>query len=136
MKWQVSWISFFLGMITGASLMLATITVAHGRDVGQWKDSPTKDWYQKLMQPDNPMSSCCGEADAYWCDVPRVKQDKSFCVITDNRVVEGRPHVEMGTEIEIPTHKYKWDSGNPTGHAIVFLSRGGAVFCYVQNDGV
>ena len=26
--------------------------------------------------------------------------------------------------------------GNPTGHAIVFLSYGGAVYCFVQNGGV
>jgi hypothetical protein len=25
-------------------------------------------WYAGLMQPDNPTASCCGKADAYWCD--------------------------------------------------------------------
>jgi hypothetical protein len=47
-----------------------------------------------------------------------------------------RPHVDVGTEIEIPNHKLKWDAGNPTEHSIVFLSRGGHVFCFVQNGGV
>ncbi len=44
-------------------------------------------------------------------------------------------HVEIGTEIEIPNHKLKWDRANPTGHGIVFLSRNGYVFCYVQPGG-
>jgi hypothetical protein len=34
----------------------------------------------------------------------------------------------------IPNHKLKWDAGNPTEHSIVFLSRGGHVFCFVQNE--
>ena len=48
----------------------------------------------------------------------------------------GRPHVDIGTEIEIPNNKLKWDKSNPTGHGIVFLSRSGYVFCYVQPGGV
>ena len=48
----------------------------------------------------------------------------------------GRPHVEIGTEIEIPDNKLKWDKSNPTGHGIVFLSRNRYVFCYVQPGGV
>ena len=47
--------------------------------------------------------------------------------ITDDRPDEplGRPHLDVGTEIEIPNKKLKWDKGNPTGHGIVFLSRAG-----------
>jgi hypothetical protein len=48
----------------------------------------------------------------------------------------GRPHVDIGTKIEIPNNKLKWDKSNPTGHGIVFLSRNGYVFCYVQPGGV
>ena len=61
-----------------------------------------------------------------------------FAPITDDRPDEprGRPHVAIGTEIEIPNNKLKWDKSNPTGHGIVFLSRGGYVFCYVQPGGV
>ena len=25
-------------------------------------------WYGSLMQPDAPLTSCCGLSDAYWCD--------------------------------------------------------------------
>ena len=35
-----------------------------------------------------------------------------------------------------PNNKLKWDRSNPTGHGIVFLSRAGYVFCYVQPGGV
>lgn len=95
-------------------------------------------WYATLMQPDNPKVSCCGKSDAYWCDTINVKDGKTFCTITDDRADEplGRPHVPMGTQIEIPNHKLKWDKGNPTGHAIVFLSVTGHVFCFVQAGGV
>jgi hypothetical protein len=47
-----------------------------------------------------------------------------------------RPHIDIGTEIEIPNNKLKWDKSNPTGHGVVFLSRAGYVFCYVQPGGV
>jgi hypothetical protein len=43
---------------------------AGGRDNGQWGDQPIylREWFQKLMQPDNPNMSCCGEADAFEAD--------------------------------------------------------------------
>ena len=46
------------------------IGVANARDLGQWEatDPEVRQWYQALMQPDNPAVSCCGEADAYWAD--------------------------------------------------------------------
>jgi len=44
--------------------------------------------------------------------------------------------VDVGTEIEIPNNKLKWDKSNPTGHGVVFLSREGYVYCYVQPGGV
>jgi hypothetical protein len=94
------------------------------------------EWYATLMQPDNPTSSCCGEADAYYCDDYYARDGKAYCKITDDRVVPGRPQVDVGTEIEIPDRKLKFDRGNPVGHAVVFLSSGGAVYCFVQNGGV
>jgi hypothetical protein len=93
-------------------------------------------WYAGLMQPDNPTASCCGKADGYWCDDYYAKDGKAFCKITDDRIVKGRPPIPVGTEIEIPPWKLKFDRGNPTGHSIVFLSSGGAVFCFVQAGGV
>jgi len=110
-----------------------------GRDLGQWGrvDPALRAWYEGLMQPDVPTASCCGEADAYFADEIHVRDGKTFAVITDTRSDEplGRPHVDSGTEIEIPNNKLKWDRGNPTGHGVVFMSRSRYVFCYVQPGG-
>jgi len=109
------------------------------RDLGQWEnqDHAVTEWYRSLMQPDIPEASCCGEADAYFCDEIHVRDEKTFCTITDDRPDEprGRPHIDIGTQIEIPPNKLKWDRANPTGHYIVFLSRAGYVFCFVQAGG-
>jgi hypothetical protein len=119
-----------VGCLTGA---------VKARDLGQWEavDPAIREWYQALMQPDVPTASCCGEADAYWADEVHVRDGKTYVIITDDRPDEprGRPHVDIGTEIEVPDNKLKWDKANPTGHGIVFLSRGGYVFCYVQPGG-
>ena len=120
------------GLILVALFTIAAVTFALAHD-----DDPSHDdWYMSLKQPDNPTSSCCGIADAYWCDTTHVKDGKTFCTITDDRIIAHRPPVPVGTEIEIPDWKLKWDRGNPTGHAVVFLSSGGAVYCYVQSGGV
>ncbi len=102
-------------------------------------DRPELDaWYKSLMMPDMPNIPCCGKADAYWCDKINVKDGKTFCTITDDRP-NGPLHrmpVPVGTVIEIPDHKLTWKYGNPTGHAIVFLSRQMSVYCFVQGGGV
>ena len=127
-------IILFLG-ICGCS-----IAELGARDLGQWEgaDPAIRQWYQSLMQPDIPTSSCCGEADAYWADEVHVRNGRTYVRVTDDRPDGplGRPHVEKGTEIEIPHNKLKWDRSNPTGHGIVFMSRTGYVFCYVQPGGV
>ena len=115
-------------------------TTASARDLGQWEagDPEIKQWYQALMQPDVPNASCCGEADAYWADEIHVRDGKTYATITDDRpdAPLKRPHVAVGTEIEVPNHKLKWDRSNPTGHAVIFLSRVGYVFCFVQGSGI
>jgi hypothetical protein len=109
------------------------------RDLGQWggSDPAIKKWYEGLMQPDVPTSSCCGEADAYWADEIHVRDGKTYAVVTDDRPDGplGRPHIDVGTEVEVPPNKLKWDKGNPVGHNIVFLSRQMYVFCFVQGGG-
>jgi len=121
--------------------------VAHGRDFGQWEneDPAIHQWYQKLMQPDNPSVSCCGEADAYWCDDPHYRRDHlgnvhNFCTISDDRPDEPRRrrHVDIGTEIEIPDNKMlKEGQGNPTGHGVVFMGpTGQLVYCYAFGGGL
>lgn len=136
-----------LQFAVGAILCLfAFCAPATAKDLGQWSqtDPLIHDWYQKLMQPDRPTASCCGTADAYFCDEIHVKDGHTSCAITDDRPDEprDRPHVPVGTVIDIPDSKLKWDEGNPTGHAVVFLGRNGGydikhyVFCFVQNGGV
>ncbi len=115
---------FWIGLNCGAAF-------AHDMDHPEYDG-----WFAELRQPDNPTASCCGKADAYWCDDYYAKDGKAFCKITDGRIVPHRPPVPVGTEIEIPEWKLKHDRGNPTGHAVVFLSSGGAVYCFVQGGGV
>lgn len=112
---------------------------AHGHDNGQWEasDPVIREWYRGLMRPDAPGASCCGVADAYWADEVHVRDGKTYATITDDRPDEplGRPHLPSGTEIEIPNDKLKWDRGNPTGHSVLFVSKGLFVWCFVQAGG-
>lgn len=128
----------FAAICLGACVLVVSIVQA--RDVGQWAESDpaTAQWFATLKQPDNPLISCCGEADAYWADEVEIEDGKVYAVITDDRDdgALSRQHVPVGTRILVPPHKYKWDRGNPTGHVVIFLSRNLDVFCYVQNGGV
>ncbi|HLH98044.1 MAG TPA: hypothetical protein VKW08_23300 [Xanthobacteraceae bacterium] len=103
------------------------------RDNGQWANSPVqiRQWFKGLMQPDNPYLSCCGEADAYEADTFEVNGDHYVAVITDGKGV-----IPNGTRIDVPNSKMKWDSGNPTGHGILFLSSSRQPLCYVTPGGV
>lgn len=120
--------------------VLLMSSTAYARDNGQWEntDPVIREWYRTLKMPDAPQVSCCGEADAYWADKIEVVDDKAYAIITDDRddAPLGRPHVDVGTRIEIPPHKLKWDRSNPTGHNIIFLGGGNNVFCFVQSTGI
>jgi hypothetical protein len=113
---------------------------AAARDLGQWEHQPTyvRQWFQKLMQPDNPVASCCGEADAYWADSFEVNDGRYVAIITDERPDGplGRPRREVGEKIVVPNNKIKWDEGNPTGHGVIFIGVGGQVYCYITPGGV
>ena len=120
--------------------LVVLVAPARARDGGQWDnvDPEVSEWFRTLMQPDQPGVSCCGDADAYWCDEIHVKNGETFCAITDDRddAPLHRPHIQVGTMIQIPPNKIKWDRGNPTGHAVVFLSSARYVYCFVQNGGI
>lgn len=131
-KWASFWLVVAVGCMIAAWLFLASVRPALAHD----RDTEHDGWYASLMQPDNPTASCCGVADAYWCDDISVEGGKTFCKITDDQEIGGRPKLPLGTKIEIPDRKLKWDKGNPVGHAVVFLSAGGAVYCFVQAGGV
>src|SRR5713226_2200063 len=68
------------------------------------------EWYQSLMQPDAPNSSCCGEADAYWVEGVHCRCGTTYAVMTDDRPAEmsSLPHVAAGTEVDVPISKRKW----------------------------
>jgi hypothetical protein len=114
-------------------LLLFAASPAAARDNGQWADHPAylRQWFQKLMQPDNPVMSCCGEADAFEADSFEVRGDQYVAIITNGKGV-----IPEGTKIPVPNNKMKWDDGNPTGHGIIFIGNGGQVYCYVAPGGV
>jgi hypothetical protein len=114
-------------------LFLLFTLPAIARDLGQWDNKPiaVRQWFQSLMQPDNPYVSCCGEADAFEADTFEVSGGQYVAVITNGKGV-----IPDGTRIPVPNEKLKWDSGNPTGHGIIFMGSGGQVYCYVTPGGV
>lgn len=115
---------------------------AGARDLAQWEDADpaNRSWFARQMQPDNPLTSCCGESDAYFADSHEVKDGKVYAIITDTRPDGplGRPHIPPGTRVFVPDHKFK-DSRrdpNPDGHGVVFVSSSGNVFCFIAPGGV
>lgn len=136
--WWALGVAVLLFALIGGVALLASSARAH--DSGQWEaaDPAIRQWYQTLMRPDAPSSSCCGEADAYWADDIHVRDGKTYATITDDRADEplGRPHIDSGTVIEIPTEKLKWDRSNPTGHGVLFVSKGLYAWCFVQSSGI
>ena len=126
-----------LGIILALTLLAFP---AAARDLGQWGNQAPEvsKWFRSLMQPDSPMMSCCGEADAYWADSFGVDEDRYVAIITDEREdwPLRRPHRKPGERIVIPNNKIKWDQGNPTGHGIIFIGAAGQIYCYVPPGGV
>lgn len=113
---------------------------ALARDAGQWDDATPADvriWFKTLMQPDNPMVSCCGEGDAWHADSFEVSGDQYVAIITDTRddVPLIRRHIEPGTKFIVPNSKLKIDAGNPTGHGVIFIGGAGNVLCYIAPGG-
>lgn len=131
-----------LGVVLGllGGLLLGSVRGAKAKDAGQWENSDpgVHEWYRSLMRPDAPASSCCSIADAYYADEVHVKDGKVYATITDDRPDEplGRPHIDVGTAVEIPPEKLKFDRGNPTGHNILFVSKGLYTWCFVQSSGI
>jgi hypothetical protein len=105
----------------------------HARDNGQWGAKPTNvhAWFESLTQPDNPIASCCGEADAHEADAFEVEGNHYVAIITN-----GHSDFPTGARISVPNYKMKWDSGNPTGHGIIFIGSDASVLCYVPPGGV
>src|SRR5258708_36792694 len=107
------------------------MSVANARDLGQWElvNPEVREWYEALMQPDNPAASCCGEADAYWADSFEVQGGKYVAIITDDRPDKPRhrPHRVVGQVVGIPNHKIKFNAGKPTGDGVLFIGSNGGI---------
>jgi hypothetical protein len=136
MDWNHRW------LLRGLVLYLALVFLiasCHAHDT----DPEVSSWMETLRRPDDPSASCCGEADAYFADRTVVIGGRVYAIITDTRD-DGplhRPHIEPGTHIEIPLHKYgARPVGNPTEHAILFVRQNYddsfAVYCFVQPSGL
>lgn len=111
------------------------VVVAFAMDDAIYDSQPAhiRQWFQTLMQPDHPRVSCCGESDAYEADSFEVEGDHYVAIITGHRAVGVVP---LGTRIQVPNHKMKYDAGNPTGHGIIFIGTQGQVLCYVTPGGI
>ncbi len=74
-----------LALLVLGALVLGAPAAA--RDNGQWGNSPVqiRQWFQGLMQPDNPAVSCCGEADAFEADSFEAVDDHYVAIITDGK---------------------------------------------------
>src|SRR5258708_5003803 len=109
------------------ALLTLTLPVA-ARANGQWENQPVylRQWFQKLMRPDNPVMSCYGEANVFEADSFEIRSDQYVAII---RIIP------EGTRISVPNNKVKWDNGNPTGHGIIFMGNAGQVYCYVTPGG-
>jgi hypothetical protein len=139
--------------LVAASLFLATAfnVAAIAKPGGDWSKTPqeVREWIARQKQPDNPTYSCCGEADAYFADAYEVVDGRVIAIITDDRddFPLGRPHVPVGTRIEVPPNKMidSFNDVNPSGHGVIFLvsyqneesgEHGRAVLCFVPGLGV
>ena len=131
----------FLSAVTTVISIGHVLSTANARDLGQWGDQPPniRQWFQKLMQPDNQNLSCCGEADAYEADTFEVEGDHYVAIITNGAgdPDHGKSAIPNGTRIAVPNQKMKWDEGNPTGHGILFIGvNTKQVYCYITPGGV
>ncbi len=107
------------------SILLTPLTQA--RDPSQWSKNPTiQQWFQGLVQPDNPKLSCCGESDSFEADNYETEGNHYVAIITDGYGVWPN-----GTRIAVPNSKINTLNSNPTGHGYLFLKAGTKdVYCY------
>ncbi len=135
-------LSLIISIIVLIVNIVVLITLASAHD----PDNRTLDpWYNSIKQPDGT-SSCCGVADAYFCNNVTVQNNRMFCTVTDKRddKSRGRPHVPFGTVVHVPAEKLVRDGearkGNPTGQGVVWMRAGNydptlfMVFCYLMPE--
>lgn len=151
--------------IVASLFLLCMVSISHAREQypGQWaqvdpnltpqQQQERSDWFARQKMPDQPMSSCCGQGDAYYADRSRTgAKGEVIAIVTDERPDQplGRPNIPIGTEIVVPTEKNKDTrlDPNPTGHTIIFvrwstessygtiISAFWQVYCYLPDGGL
>lgn len=140
---------FLLAVLAGIAILaaIACWAVPVRAQEDRWASPPhVREWFETLMQPDQPTVRCCGESDAYWADSFETSGNQYVAIITDERppcsetvvppeCVMYRPHIPPGTKVLVPNHKLKFDKGNPTGHGVLFVTPQLVVLCYVAPGG-
>lgn len=116
-------------------LWFCLISYAFARDYGQWDkaDPEIVQWYRSLKQPGTE-SSCCGDADAYWCGTVRVIGGQTVCTIEDERAIPYRP-ARHGQSFIVPPELIV-KAQNPSGHVVIFIGYNDKVLCFVLGGGV
>lgn len=115
-------------------LALIAPTIALARPGPQWADEPQeiRQWFQSVMEPDNPTQSCCGEADAYEVEMVGNDPDGSIEV----RTLAGPYEYFVGKLYSVPREKMQTRYGNPLDKSILFLSNIGKPLCLIPKSGV
>lgn len=118
------------------ALILALLTLpALARPGPQWADEPEyiRQWFQSVMQPDNPTQSCCGQADAYDVEMAGEGPDGSINV----RIIGSlAAYADMiGQIVSVPREKLQTKYGNPTDRYILFMGSQHRVFCLIPKVG-
>jgi hypothetical protein len=85
------------------------------------ENDPHAEWMKSLLQPDFPLSSCCGPGDQYYVREYRPGRRKG---IAFDATVIGRLG-QPDFPIEIPQEKVIWNRVNPTGRGVVFINNVG-----------
>lgn len=120
---------------------------AVSRDNGQWEmvGPDERAYFNTLMQPDHPTTSCCGVSDVYYadqtepCGPEHGPQCALIAIITDTRpdAPLNRRHVPPGTRVVVPRSKIRrMPSENPTSHNLIFLGSENSVYCWEPLPGI
>lgn len=103
---------------------------AHGHE----HNVPFADWFNSRKMPDAPSVSCCGEADQYYVRsyAASATPGQAFRAVVDDKA-------GGSFEIDVPTAKVDWNSVNPTGRGVIFVTTtevGRSTLCFIPGTGV
>jgi hypothetical protein len=91
-------------------------------------------WFNSLMKPDFPLSSCCGVADEYYVKEYQLSKQDGIAFRAIVITHDGRSEFA----IDVPKEKVIWNRVNPTGHGVIFIENNdwvSKVVCFVPSIG-